>query len=62
MGGKTEKLKKMVNSTVYSTDESEEDEEELKGTVLGDGGKYVSIVPVVYHCRTVGVSSLGSFL
>ena len=31
-------------------DESEEDEEEVEMTVLGDGGEDVSIVPVVYPC------------
>ena len=30
-------------------------------TVLGDGGEDVSIVPVVYPCGAVSVSSLGSF-
>ena len=29
--------------------------------MLGDGGKYVSIVPAVYPCGVVSVSSLGSF-
>ena len=39
----------------------EEDKEEVKGTVLGDGGEYFSIVPVVYPCGAISVSSLGSF-
>ena len=30
--------------------------------MIGDGGAEVSIVPVVYPCGTVSVSSLGSFL
>ena len=42
-------------------DESEEDEEEVEMTVLGDGGEDVSIMPVVYPCGAVSVSSLGSF-
>ena len=42
-------------------DESEEDEEEVEMTVLGDGGEDVSIVPVVYACGAVSISSLGSF-
>ena len=61
MGGKPDKLKKVGHSTVYRTYESEEDEEEAEGTVLGDGGQDISIVPVVYSRRTVSVSSLGSF-
>ena len=52
MGGKPEKLNKLVHSTVYSIYESEEDKGELNRTVLGDGGEDVSIVPVVYPCRT----------
>ena len=35
MGGKPEKLKKVQHSTVYRTDELEEDEEEVEGGVLG---------------------------
>ena len=60
MGGKLEKLKK-VQITVYRTDESEEDREEVEGVMLRYGGEEVSIVPVVYPCGTVSVSSLGSF-
>ena len=30
--------------------------------MLGGGGEEVSIVPIVYPCGTVSVSSLGSFL
>ena len=61
MGGKPDNLKKVGHSTVYRTDESEEDEEEAEGAVLGDGGEDISIVPVVYPRGTVSVSSLGSF-
>ena len=41
--------------------ESEEDEEEVEMAVLVDGVEYFSIVPVVYPCGAVSVSSLGSF-
>ena len=34
MGGKPEKLKMVQHSTVYRTDESEEDKEEVEGTDL----------------------------
>ena len=44
MGGKPEKLKMVQHSTVYRTDELEEDEEELEGTVHFDGGDKVNIV------------------
>ena len=40
----------------------EDDKEEVEGTVLGDGGEGVIIVPVVYPRGTVSVSSLGSVL
>ena len=61
MEGKPEKLNKVGHSTVYSMDESEEDEEAVEMTVLGDGGGDVSIVPVVYPCGAVSVSLLGYF-
>ena len=61
MGGKPEKLNKVVHSTVYSMDESEEGEEDVEGAVLGGGGEYVSIVPVVYPRGTVSVSSIGFY-
>ena len=61
MGGKPEELKKVGHSTVYRTDELEEDKEEVEGTVLGYGGEEVSIVPGVYPRGTFSVSSLGSF-
>ena len=61
MGGKPEKLKKVQHSTMYRTDESEEDEEEVEGTVHLDVGDKVSILPLVYPCETVFVSSLGCF-
>ena len=38
MGGKPEKLKKVKHRTVYRMEKSEEDEEEVEGEVLGDGG------------------------
>ena len=47
---------------MYRTEESEEDKEEVEGTVLGGGGGDVTIVPMVYPRGTVSVSSLGSFL
>ena len=59
MGGKPEKLKEVQHRTLYRTDESEE--EEVKGTVLEDGGKDVSIVPILYPRGIVSVSSLGYF-
>ena len=62
MGGKPKKFKKVQNSTVYRTDESEEDEEEVEGTVHFDGGDEVNIVHFVYPRGTVSVSSLGYFL
>ena len=61
MGGKSEKLKKVQHSTMYKTDESEEDKEEVEGTMSLDGGDEVSIVTFVYPCGTVSVSSLGYF-
>ena len=61
MGGKPEKLKMVQHSTVYRTDELEEDEEEVEGTVDFDGGDEVNYVPFVYPRGTVSVSSLGSF-
>ena len=32
----------------------------MEGSVLGDGSEEVNIVPVVYPCGTVSISSLGS--
>ena len=61
MGVKPEKLMKVQHSTVYRTDKSEEDKEEVEGAVLGDGGDEFSIVPFVYPCGTVSVSSLDFF-
>ena len=55
-------MNKAGYSTVYRTVKSDEDKEEVEGTVLRDGGEDVSIVPVVYPCETVRVSSLGYFL
>ena len=46
---------------MYGTEESEEDEEELEGTVLGGGGDEVSVMNVVYPRGTVSVSSISSF-
>ena len=60
--GKPEKLKKVVHITVETTYESEDDEEEVEGAVLGDGGEEVSIVPVVYPRGMVSISSPGYFL
>ena len=61
MGGKSEKSKKVGDSTVSKTVELKEDEEEVEVTVLGGGGDEVSIMPVVYPRGTVIVSTLGSF-
>ena len=56
MGGNPEKLKKVGHSTVYRTDKSEEDKEELEEKVIGDGGEDFIIVPAVYPRGTVSVS------
>ena len=61
MGGKPDKLKKAQHRTVYRKYKLEEDEEEVEGTVIGDGGEDVNIAPVVYPRGTVIVSSLGYF-
>ena len=61
MGGKPDKLNNVGHSTVYRTYDSEEDEEEVEVIVLGGGGEYFSIAPVVYPCGMVSVSSLGYF-
>ena len=62
MGGKPEKSKMVQHSTVYRSDELEEDKEEVEGTVDFDGGDEVNYVPFVYPRWTVSVSSLGYFL
>ena len=62
MGGKPEKLKMVQHSTVYRTNELEEDEEEVERKVDFDGGYEVNILPFVYPCETVSVSSLGFFV
>ena len=59
LGGKPDKSNMVKHSTVYRTDELEEDEEELEGTVDFDGGNEVNYVPFVYPRGTVSVSSLG---
>ena len=59
--GKSEISKKMGDNTVYCTDESEENEEYVEGTVLGGGGDEVSITPVVNPHGMVSVSSLCYF-
>ena len=46
---------------VYRADESEEDEEEAEGIVIGGLGDEVSIMPAVYPRGTVSVSSLDFF-
>ena len=33
----------------------------MGGSIIGYGGLEISIVPVVYPCGTVSISSLGSF-
>ena len=62
MGGKIDKLKMVQHSTVYRTDELEDEKEEVEGKFNFDGGEEVNIVNFVYPCGTVSVSSLGSFL
>ena len=59
--GKSETLKKVVNSTVYGTDKSDEDDKKLEWTVVGGGGDEVSVMPVVYPHGKVSVSSLVFF-
>ena len=59
--GKSETLKKVGYSTVYRTDESEEEKQEVEGSVLGGGGDEISVISIVYPHGTVSVSSLGSF-
>ena len=61
MEGKPDKLYKVQHSTVYRTNESEKEKEEVEGTVHLDGGDDGSIVPFVYPRGTVRVSSLGYF-
>ena len=56
MGGKPKKLKMVQHSTVYRTDKSEEDEEEVEETVNFDGGDEVNMVPLKYPRGTVSVS------
>ena len=46
---------------MYRTDESEENEEEVDGIVHLDGGDEVSILPFVYPCGAVSVSSIDYF-
>ena len=62
MEGKPKKLNMVQHSTVSRMDKSEEDEEEVKGKVIFDGGDEINIVTFVYPCGTVSVSSIGSFL
>ena len=62
MGVKPEKVKMVQHRTVYRTDELEEDEEEVEGKLHLDGVDEVDIVPFVYPCGMVSVSSLGYFL
>ena len=57
MGGKPEKLNMVQYSTVYRTDESEEDDKEVEGTLHFDGGDEVTKVPFVYPRGTVSVTS-----
>ena len=55
-------IRSVQHITVYRTDKSEEDEEEVEGTVHFYGGDDFNIVPFVYPRGTVSVSLLGSFL
>ena len=55
MGGKPDKLKRVVHITVYRTEKLEEDEEVVEGGVIGDGVEEVSIVLVVYPSGTVSL-------
>ena len=49
--GKAETLKNVGYSTVYRTDESKEEKEDVEGAVLGGGGDEVSVMSVVYSVR-----------
>ena len=46
---------------MYRTDKLDEEEEEVEGTLLGDGVEDVSILPFLYPRGTFSVSSLGYF-
>ena len=43
-------MKKVGDSTVYGTDELEEDKEEVEWTVIGGGVYEISVMPVVHSC------------
>ena len=61
MGGKPEKSKNVKHSTMYRTDELEEDEKEVQGTAIRDGGDEFNKVTFVYPRGTVSVSPMGYF-
>ena len=56
MGGKPDKLKNVQYITVYRTEKSQEDKEEVEGAVIGDGSEDISIVYVLYPRGIVSVS------
>ena len=47
---------------MYGKKNSQEDEKEVEGTVLGGGGDEVSVMPVFYPRGMVSVSSLSFFI
>ena len=51
----------MGDRTLHRTEESDKDEEELDGKVLGGGGDEFSVMPVFYPRGKVSVLSLTSF-
>ena len=57
----SEAFNNLLYSTLYGMDVTEEDEEEVEGTVPGGNGDEVSIMPAVCPHGTVSVSSIGSF-
>ena len=46
---------------MYGTEKSDEEGEEVEGSVLGGGSDEVSVMPIFYPRGMVSVSSLGSF-
>ena len=47
-GGESDTLNKVGDSTLYGTEKSEENKEEVEGGVIGGGGDEASIMSVVY--------------
>ena len=55
-GDKSYKSKKVVDCTVSEMVKLDKEEEEVEGTVLGVGGDYVSMMPVIYPRWMISVS------